>query len=522
MKTVTLDALIPREDFEIISTIGSSGNTRNKLTLSIEDLKYDSFFFSVLRKPIFQRETNEWEPNKIVSMVESFLRNELVPSIILWRNQGGYIFVIDGAHRLSSLGAWINDDYGDGHISQKFYGNYVSTEQKEIAEKTRKIINDRFGSFHEIWNISRNLVETDNIDKVESAKNLGALALQVQWVDGDASKAEDSFLKINQSATKISDAELELIANRNTAFAIAARAVIRAGKGYQYWSSFSDEYQNKIIEKAKDIHDIMFGKKIFDINDVNSFPLAGPRSSNLTLDVVTKTIKICNGIENSKSFELGTEENVLNYLSETLLVLEYINSKKPCSLGIHPFIYFYSDLGGKHKVASYYGFLMFIKDLIIKNKLIKFTKNRGLFEQVIYQYSFLVQQIVRRYRQSKRAFAPIKKYFDAILDIISTNQTTTIDNVISILKKQSEFRFLQTEIIDNELTAVKGNFSRGKKQQIKLNTYVSALLKCPICQGYMDNNSISVDHIHRKQDGGTNATDNGQVTHLYCNTTYKN
>lgn len=41
MKTVTLDALIPREDFEIISTIGSSGNTRNKLTLSIEDLKYE-------------------------------------------------------------------------------------------------------------------------------------------------------------------------------------------------------------------------------------------------------------------------------------------------------------------------------------------------------------------------------------------------------------------------------------------------------------------------------------------------
>lgn len=44
MKTVTLDALVPREDFEIISTVGSSQNTRNKTTLSIEDLKYDSFF----------------------------------------------------------------------------------------------------------------------------------------------------------------------------------------------------------------------------------------------------------------------------------------------------------------------------------------------------------------------------------------------------------------------------------------------------------------------------------------------
>ena len=52
MQTITLDALIPREHFNILSSTGSSSNTRNKQTLSIEDLKYDSFFFSALRKPI--------------------------------------------------------------------------------------------------------------------------------------------------------------------------------------------------------------------------------------------------------------------------------------------------------------------------------------------------------------------------------------------------------------------------------------------------------------------------------------
>lgn len=521
MKTVTLDALIPREDFEIVSEIGSSGNTRNKVTLSIEDLKYDSFFFPALRKPIFQRETNDWEPIKIVSMVESFLNNELVPSIILWRNQGGYIFVIDGAHRLSSLGAWINDDYGDGPISQKFYGNYVSTEQKEIAEKTRCLVNDKFGSFSEIMNISRNLTTTDNTEKINAAKNLGALALQVQWVDGDSSKAEDSFLKINQSATKISEAELELIKNRDAAFAISARAVVRAGKGYNYWSSFSDEYQAKIIKKAGNIHDIMFGKKPFDINDVNSFSIAGSRSSTLTLDVVTQTIKICNGLDNVKKFEIGEEKIVYDYLCNTLQILEYVNSKKPFSLGIHPFIYFYSDLG-MHKIASYYGFLMFMKDLIDKKQINKFIENREMFETVIYRYSFLVQQIVRRYRQSKRAFIPIKNYFETILNIISEDKGITTQGVILKLKEVDDFKFLQTEIVDNESSVVKGNFSRGKKQQIKLNTYVSTLLKCPICGGYMDNHSISVDHIQRKQDGGRNTIDNGQVTHLYCNTTYKN
>lgn len=38
MQTITLDALIPREDFNILSSTGSSSNTRNKQTLSIEDL----------------------------------------------------------------------------------------------------------------------------------------------------------------------------------------------------------------------------------------------------------------------------------------------------------------------------------------------------------------------------------------------------------------------------------------------------------------------------------------------------
>ena len=141
MKTVTLDALIPREDFDIASILGSSGNTRNKQTLSIEALKYDSFFFPALRKPIFQRETNEWEPTKICAMIESFVNGKLVPAIILWRNQGGFIFVIDGAHRLSSLGAWINDDYGDGTISQTYYADYVSAEQKSIARRTRELVN---------------------------------------------------------------------------------------------------------------------------------------------------------------------------------------------------------------------------------------------------------------------------------------------------------------------------------------------------------------------------------------------
>jgi len=35
-------------------------------------------------------------------------------------------------------------------------------------------------------------------------------------------------------------------------------------------------------------------------------------------------------------------------------------------------------------------------------------------------------------------------------------------------------------------------------------------------------NSSSIDHIQRKRDGGIAEINNGQVTHIYCNTTLKN
>ncbi len=101
MTKVDIDALIPREDFEIKDHVGGSTGARPS-TLSITDLKKGAFFFSAARKPDFQRETNEWEAEKICGLIESFVNGDLIPAVILWRSPGGYTFVIDGSHRLSA------------------------------------------------------------------------------------------------------------------------------------------------------------------------------------------------------------------------------------------------------------------------------------------------------------------------------------------------------------------------------------------------------------------------------------
>ncbi|MCL2355147.1 MAG: DUF262 domain-containing protein, partial [Oscillospiraceae bacterium] len=521
MKHVILDALIKREDFDITDDITTGGiGSRNKTTLSVEDLRYNSFFFSALRKPDFQRETNEWTPEKIVSLVDSFLNSELIPAIILWKNSKGYIFAIDGAHRLSCLSAWINDDYGDGEISLKYYDNYIPEEQRQIAKKTRIMINEKIGSFNDILNATNESTCSDKIKEI--ANNLGSLALQVQWVEGDSKTAEESFLKINQSATKISGAELELIKNRSFGHAIASRAIIRAGRGHNYWSSFEDKDQKKVIEIAKEVHKLLFRNEEINVDDISSYPIGGIPSSTYALDVVTQTVLICNGIKksdfNSNSNE-GNARNVIQCLNRVRDILRYINSKHACSLGLHPFVYFYSDIG-KHKIGSFYGILQLFVDINKKpEELNKFIENRERLEEILLKYSFLVQQIIRKWRQSKRGFSEVTTYYKVLINILNDNKELTCEQTIDMLRKNDDFKYLQTEITD---TAKNSNFSRGQKKQVKINALVEGLPKCAICSGYISMYSSSIDHIVRKRDGGDSSMKNSQLTHLYCNTTYKN
>ena len=124
MAKVDLDALIPREDFEV-SDVKDSDRGGKTQTIQIRDLEKGSFFLDIIRKQDFQRETNEWDPKRVSYLIESFVDGDLIPAVILWRNSGSYTFVLDGSHRLSALAAWVNDDYGDAEISKLFYNGQI-------------------------------------------------------------------------------------------------------------------------------------------------------------------------------------------------------------------------------------------------------------------------------------------------------------------------------------------------------------------------------------------------------------
>lgn len=250
-----LDALIGRDDFEIQDqNLMSQGP--HKSTLGYSDFEIPGFFFSSLRKPDFQRETNEWDAEKIKDLVASFLDGDLIPAIILWKYADSFTFVIDGAHRLSAIAAWVNDDYGDGKISRKFFDNAIPEEQIKVAQKARDLINKEIGSFS---SFKEALYDQASAPKnIQSKlKNFGTRAIQLQWVDGDSKKAEDSFFKINQKSTPISDTEINILKTRRKPIGLCARAILRGGQGYGYWDKFKEQAQ-EIKEQAQEINELIF------------------------------------------------------------------------------------------------------------------------------------------------------------------------------------------------------------------------------------------------------------------------
>ena len=517
MAKVNLDALIPREDFEIDEKLNPG---LKKDTISIEDLKIDSFFLSSLRKPDFQRETNEWNREKIIQFIESFIGGDLIPAIILWRSSSGFLFTIDGSHRLSSLIAWINDDYGDGEISKEFYDGIIPDEQIEIAERTRKAIRKKIGEYADYKLALR------NPDKVKSginkyAKNLGALVIQLQWVEGNVTKAEESFFKINREAAPINPTEIKLLELRKKPNSIAARAIIRSGKGHKYWSKFSSENQNEIQKLAKEINEILFSPKLDTPIKTLDIPMGGKLLSTQTQPLIFDFVNLTNGIEiDSKDNRLDDDDDgiqTIKILYNTKEIAQKINSMHPSSLGLHPILYFYS-LDGRHKTASFYTIVSFVMDLYETKKINTFIKVREDFESILLEYDYVVQQINRKYRSAAKSYPYIKNYYFKIIEIL--NNGVPKDEVISEIINTKDFDYLTLFKNNGDITS--NEFSSERKSAVFIKGALTNANKCSICNGYIHKNSVTIDHISRKEDGGLGTVDNGQIAHPYCNTTFKN
>jgi hypothetical protein len=509
---VNLDALIPREDFEVLSDEVKSQPIQ---AIGIRDLEHNSFFYTTIRKPDFQRETNEWGIGLISDFIKSFLEGDLIPAIILWRG-GGNIFVVDGSHRLSSLAAWVQDDYGDGLVSQLFYNGVISPEQVKAADKTRRVVKQLVGSYQDHWN-AVNHPDQFPPDIVTRARRLASLALQLQWVTGNASKAEDSFFKINRKAVRIDETELKLLQARNKPNSLAARAIIRAGTGHKYWSRFSAEVQAEIEAQARAINELLFTPQLRTPIKTLDLPVAGRGYSSQTLPLVFDLVNLSNDVSSKKIVDDSDGQTTIAYLKNCRRILNRLTGTHPSSLGLHPVVYFYSSTG-RYQPTSFFAMVELVKELEKTKHFQEFIAVRRHFEDFLLKYKMLPLQVVYKYGSGTKGYLPLANLLSFVLRKMISGKGE--DEIIASMTKSSKFSYLKP--YDTAAPDSVGiGFDKDTKSAAFLRDALREPLRCAICGGLIHFNSISVDHIQRRDDGGLGTIDNAQLTHPFCNTGVK-
>ena len=513
---VTLDAMIPRDDFAVQADEFALDLFTD---FPITNIGRDSAILKLLRKPDFQRETNHWTIDQFATFIASFLDNEVIPSLILWMSPS-FIFVIDGGHRLSALRAWMEDDYGDGTISRDFYGGEIPNAQKRAAKRTRTLVESRVGRYSALRDVVGSRVVDEKARR--RASRLATRAIPVQWIQGSADVAETSFFKINTQGTPLDDTEAMLIRNRRKPIAISARAILRAGAGHKYWSSFTPDAVQEIERLASRLYGLIFEPDIEEPLKTLDVPLGGSVSPVDALSILVDFLAIASRPDGkakpiSDDDDDETGEATIRVLRNSMEIVERMTGNSPGSLGLHPAIYFYNERG-KYSRFLFLAMSMLITERIRNNDsqfFRRFTRSRAALEKFLIDNKSLIGILVQNMGKSKR----VPNLRDLLAFVVSESESKrdiTPESVIGHLG-------LHGRIIDVVSAKTSSSFSNDTKSKIFISKALENTIECPICGGKLDpRKSVSYDHVVRVRDGGLGEASNGQLVHPYCNSGIKN
>ena len=245
--------------------------------------------------------------------------------------------------------------------------------------------------------------------------------LNLQWVQGSAAVAETSFFKINSQGTPLDEVEEMLIRNRRKPIAIAARAILRAGTGHKYWSSFTPESVREIEESAKELHDLLFEPETTVPLKTLEVPLGGSISPVDALALLIEFLTIAsNRSAEPKPIEKYDDDDsgigTIAALKNSLQVLNRITGNTPGSLGLHPAVYFYNEKG-EYSRFPFLGMTALIAEKLRNNDnafFKKFTTARQTLEEFLMENKSLIGIIVQNLSKAQRP-AKMKDLFEFLV-----------------------------------------------------------------------------------------------------------
>lgn len=515
---VNLDALIKRAD------LAAPGEAAEDITsLSIAGLEPTGFLYPALRKPDFQRETAGWTPEQVADLIGTFARRDLIPAVILWR-AGQNVFVIDGAHRLSALIAWVHDDYGDKEVSRKFFQNEIPAEQITAAQRTRQLVEEQVGSYQDHKRAIED-PETARPDVAERAPRIGWQDIPAQWIrNADHDKAEKSFFRINQGGTPINPIEARILNARRSAVALASRAILRAGAGHNYWDKFASGTQDRIEELGKEIYRLLFDPELSLPIKTLDLPVAGQGYGAQVLPFVFDLVSLVNELPPSTQLRKAASRpeefpddpdgsQTVQHLANVRTMLWRLCSTHASSLGLHPALYFYSR-GGVFQPAALLSFVLLFKEWRTEDYR-TFTVVRASIEEFLLTHRGITEAIRRLGSGARSRPRMISLYNKLIVDFKKGRTPTQVHR--SLLRNPELSFLIDSPIVGAATTS--GKFTRDMKGAAYLRDALPQAPKCPTCGGLLHRNGMQVGHRRARRAGGAGSIGNAQMQHPFCNST---
>ena len=562
---VYLDHLIRREslryqrsDEEIYDNQSSS----NLPSLRMIDLIKGSNISRLLRKPDFQRATWAWTPEDCVSLLESIVNEQVIPSIIMWSSpESGLDFILDGGHRVSVVMAWLNDDWGDKDRLDSAIDEDQIKLIKDAANKVRYLVDSQVG------NVQRYKEAEETIERIleqgeENPKRImgeetfkkgqfyrkllkGGVSFHRLWVTGNYEKAEASFVKINRSGQQLLEWETKLIENRNSSFARAVMSISNVNSVNHYWPSRVPDGPDQevlarkvpeIIQGIENLHRLLFIptyrrplaslKQPLVVAERQRRPfylaeLLTVVEGGKGVDVETEQL-LQNGKDAAPSGIITSGHNLIKNAENTLAHLIGL-SDDPRSLAIVPALYLYTD-EGRYVRSFLYGMIYWLlsgnDDLILERKRI-FSAHRAAFERILLERKDeIAGGITRKTGSGPEVTAQTASYYNDLLQLL-----INFDDRIGTEEFENSYAELSSKnspsrsLASSSLRASRSRaFTEKQKSQTILRALLTNSIKCGICGGMLDPQSgLQHDHIVNWSEGGSTSPENQQLAHPFCN-----
>ena len=240
-------------------------------------------------------------------------------------------------------------------------------------------------------------------------------------------------------------------------------------------------------------------------------------------------VNLANGIsDKTTSPDDVTGEKTVEFLKRCRQLVRKISGLHASSLGLHPAIYFYGPTG-RYQPTAFLAAIELIKTMETQNEGFKrFTDVRPMFEEFLLRHKHFVSQITYKYgtrlKTSKidgwrGGVARLHYLWIFVIDKLLASLPET--EILNEMQKDSKLSFLQPRELTSPEHAETSEFSSDSKSAVFMKEAFTNLLRCKICNGAIHVNSISIDHIVPKRDGGLGIAENAQLSHPYCNSTIK-